>query len=148
MGRNTSRIQYEKYSKNICNAFNSARLQSFFIISIVNEFFFISLGRNCPCVQVNLIHSLAVKILDIVYLQKLHIYKLLFDNAKMEFDLKLTNDHLFMASCVIVAAAYILDPDSNDKVCRHTVKQQSTTFHRFNLVSSVLLVSGDSDFVD
>ena len=124
MGRNTfSRIQYEKYSKNICNAFNSARLWSFFIISIVNEFFFISLGRNCPCVQVNLIHSLAVKILDIVYLQKLHIYKLLFDNAKMEFDLKLTNDHLFMASCVIVAAAYILDPDSNDKVCRHTVKQ-------------------------
>ena len=73
--------------------------------------------------QVNLIHSLAVKILDIVYLQKLHIYKLLFDNAKMEFDLKLTNDNLFMASCVIVAAAYILDPDSNDKVCRHTVKQ-------------------------
>ena len=66
--------------------------------------------------QANWVHGVAIKILDVVYLQKIHIYKLLCESAGSDFDLKLANDFFLLATCVIVAAAYIIDPESNDSV--------------------------------
>lgn len=74
------------------------------------------LRRNCRDLQVNILHDVSITLLDVTYLQKIYIYQLLAASSDTEFDLKSTNDHLFLAASIIIAAGYLIDAESNDKL--------------------------------
>ncbi|XP_065663425.1 cyclin N-terminal domain-containing protein 1 isoform X2 [Hydra vulgaris] len=72
------------------------------------------LRRNCPGLPATVIHDVTVKLLDVVYIERDVIYKLLGNATGVDIDIKLANDNFLLATSIIVAAAYIVDSESSD----------------------------------
>ena len=94
--------------------------------------YFYYLGRNCPGLHATVIHDVTVKLLDVVYIERDVIYKLLGNATGAEIDIKLINDNFLLATSIIVAAAYIVDTESSDSVS-HFHHQQSEVKITFNI---------------
>ena len=73
------------------------------------------LGQNVPGVEVKYIYDVAVKVLDVVYLERSRLYKMI-SKSIGNMDWRISHDNFLLATCVIVASAYIIDVNSNDKV--------------------------------
>jgi len=69
-----------------------------------------------------LIHKVAVKVLDVSYVLKSRLTDLLSYATDNNESISVSN-HFLLAACVIVAASYIIDANSNDIVSSLSVEK-------------------------